>query len=88
MTGRAVAEAARAAEDAGLVVNVNSAGNPVGADALAALARAAGALVDVNVAGAALDDASLAALPVLPALTHLSVARNALTASKCEPQTP
>jgi len=65
--------------DARLVVSVGSPGTPLGAAALAALSDAAAAIVDLNLANADLDDAELASIGPLPAVTHLRLARNRLT---------
>jgi hypothetical protein len=43
------------------------------------LQRASSSVVDLNLAGAGIDDAELAALGELPAVTHLRLARNSLT---------
>lgn len=64
--------------DARLVVSVSSPGTAVSASTLAALAAAAGEIVDLNLANAALDDAGLAAIGALPAVTHLRLAHNRL----------
>lgn len=68
-----------AADDARLVVSVGSPGTPLGAAGLEALAAATATLVDLNLANSDLDDAELAALGALPAVTHLRLARNRLT---------
>jgi hypothetical protein len=60
---------------------VNSPGSALEAPALAALATAAAEIVDLNLAAADLDDAELAALGALPAVTHLRLARNRLSDS-------
>ncbi len=65
--------------DARLVVSVNSPGAALAAPAFAALQAAATEIVDLNLADTALDDAALAAIGALPAVTHLRLARNRLT---------
>jgi uncharacterized membrane protein len=65
--------------DTRLIVSVSSPGTAVSADSLAVLAAAAEQIVDLNLADAALDDADLAAIGALPAITHLRLARNELT---------
>jgi len=65
--------------DARLVVSPSAPGTALGAAGLEALAAAAAEIVDLNLAGAALDDAGVAAIGTLPAVTHLRLARNRLT---------
>jgi uncharacterized membrane protein len=65
--------------DAGLVVSPSSPGTSLDTEAFAALNRAAAEIVDLNLTDTALDDADLAAIGALPAVTHLRLARNELT---------
>ena len=67
------------ASDAHLVVRQSSPGTPLDQAALAAVAHAASEIVDLNLADADLDDAELASIGALPAVTHLRLARNRLT---------
>jgi uncharacterized membrane protein len=70
-----------ALDDAHLVVSVSSPGTPLGTTGLEALAAAAATLVDLNLGNSDLDDAELASIGRLPAVTHLRLARNRLTDS-------
>jgi uncharacterized membrane protein len=67
--------------DAHLVVSQSSPGTPLEQTALAALAHAASKIVDLDLADADLDDAELASIGALSAVTHLRLARNRLTDS-------
>jgi uncharacterized membrane protein len=65
--------------DPRIVVAQSSPSTALDAAALAALAHAAPVVVDLNLANADLDDAELAAIGALTAVTHLRLARNRLT---------
>ena len=68
-----------AIDDAHIVVGVSSPGTPLGTAGVEALAAAAATLVDLNLGNSGLDDAELASIGALPAITHLRLARNRLT---------